>query len=106
MSTAQPTRLDLVMAEWCPHCFPLSVELGRKLAAQLHVPLRILDIDDGDQERLADDLVLRFGDWTADYLIPQAFLEWSDGRIQHLLTGVPGSVAATRREWERLLRSH
>ena len=103
MPAAHPKRIDLVMAEWCPHCYPLSIDQGRRLAAKLKVPLRVLDIDEAEQERLADQLVLEHGDWTEDYLIPQVFLEWSDGRIEHLLTGVPGSVAATRQAWERLI---
>ena len=96
---ARPVRLDLVMADWCPHCRPTSTDVAPTLARQLGVPLRELDIDDPAQERIADDLVKEHGDWTPDYLIPQVFLEWSDGRIEHLLTGVPGSVEGTRRRW-------
>jgi thiol-disulfide isomerase/thioredoxin len=98
-----PTRLDLVFAFWCPHCHTLSTELAPKLAERLGVPLRLLDIDRPDQEAIADQLVLEYGDWTADYLIPQVFLEWSDGHIEHLLTGIPGPVAGTRRAWDELL---
>ncbi len=103
MPPAKPTRLDLVMAEWCPHCTPLSVEMARRYANRLGVPLRILDIDDPALEREADRLVLDYGEWTEDYLIPQAFLHWSDGRVEHLLTGIPGPVSGTRQAWERLL---
>jgi thiol-disulfide isomerase/thioredoxin len=103
MANARPTRLDLVMATWCPHCDPLSVELGQRLARHLGVPLRILDIDDRDQERLADALVERFGDWSPDYLIPQVFLEREGGGFEHLLTGVPGPTAGTRRAWAKVL---
>ena len=106
MPAARPQQLDLVMAEWCPHCSPLSVEMGEKLAQRLGVPLRILDIDERAQELVADRLVREHGDWTEDYLIPQVFLEWSDGRIEHLLTGIPGSVTGTRRAWEDLLARH
>jgi len=101
---AAPTRLDLVYATWCPHCVPLSLEKGRALAAKLHVPMRTLDIDVPAEERAADELVLAHGDWTADYLVPQAFLVFSDGRVEHLLTGIPGPVDGTRRAWDELLR--
>lgn len=103
MADVRPIALDLVMAEWCPHCAPLSLELGQQLAAKLGVPLRILDIDVPEQERQADALVEAHGDWTPDYLIPQVFLERADGSIEHLLTGVPGPISGTRRAWERLL---
>ena len=103
---AKPVRLDLVMAHWCPHCEPLSVEMGRKLAHHLHVPFQVLDIDVPDQEFQADSLVREHGDWTDDYLIPQVFLEWSDGRVEHLLTGIPGPVEGTRRAWQAVLAGH
>ena len=99
---AHPTRLDLVLAEWCPHCVPLSVDAATPIARTLGIPLRLLDIDDRAQETVADDLVRRYGDWDPDYLIPQAFLEWSDGRVEHLMTGSPSGLADTRRSWERV----
>ena len=101
--TPTPKRLDLVLAEWCPHCVPLSTERATRLADQLGVPLLRLDIDDPEQERQADALVSVFGDWDPDYLVPQVFLEWSDGRVEHLLTGVPGTPSeGTRAEWDRV----
>jgi hypothetical protein len=103
MASASPVRLDLVLAHWCPHCDPISTERAPVLAKRLGVPLRLLDIDIREQERVADRLVEAHGDWSDDYLIPQVFLEWSDGRIQHLLTGTPGSTASTRASWEFLL---
>ncbi len=106
MSGAHPTRLDLVFARWCPHCHTLSTERARKLARALRVPLRLLDIDEPAQERVADRLVREHGDWSEDYLIPQVFLQWSDGRVEHLLTGVAGSLQGTREAWETLLRQH
>jgi glutaredoxin len=96
----RPVRLDLVFARWCPHCHTLSTERAPKLAESLRVPVRLLDIDDPEQEEAADRLVREHGDWSDDYLIPQVFLEWSDGRIEHLLTGVPGPVDGTRRAWD------
>ena len=103
MASAQPVRLDLVFADWCPHSAPLSTEFAPVLARRLGVPLRILDIDDPAEEKIADQLVGLYGDWTEDYLIPQVFLEWSDGRVQHLLTGTHGSLPATRASWEFLV---
>lgn len=103
MSDPRPTRLDLVMAAWCPHCEPLSTDRARTLAGRLGVPLRLLDIDRPDEARVADALVKEHGDWSPDYLIPQVFLEWSDGRVTHLLTGVPGPTTGTARAWGLLL---
>jgi hypothetical protein len=101
----RPTRLTIVLAPWCPHCVPLSVDRGRALAKRLGVPLRLLDIDRRPQEREADRLVGRYGDASPDYLIPQVFLEWSDGRVQHLLTGFSERVARTERAWIDLMAS-
>ncbi|HEY6237791.1 MAG TPA: hypothetical protein VIZ68_01210 [Thermoplasmata archaeon] len=101
---AQPVRLDLVMATWCPHCVPVSTDPAPELARRIGVPLRILDIDHREQELAADELVRDHGDWTEDYLIPQIFLTFSDGRVEHLLTGVPGPTEGTRALWAALLR--
>jgi thiol-disulfide isomerase/thioredoxin len=96
-------RLTLVYAHWCPHCDPISLEQAPRLAATLGVPLRLLDIDKPEQERIADELVRAHGDWTEDYLIPQLFLEWADGQVTHLLTGIPGDPSqGTRRAWQKL----
>ncbi|MCI4372290.1 MAG: hypothetical protein L3K02_01400 [Thermoplasmata archaeon] len=103
MST--PVRLTIVLAPWCPHCVPLSVTEGGRLARRLKVPLRLLDIDHAAQEKKADQLVRRYGDPAPDYLIPQVFLEWADGRVQHLLTGFSEEVPRTARAWTDLLRS-
>jgi hypothetical protein len=102
---ARPTRIDLVYADWCPHCVPLSTDLVQGLSALLQVPVRRLDIDDRVQEAEADRLVERYGDFTPDYLIPQVFLERADGSVEHLLTGIPGNPSeGTKAEWERVLR--
>lgn len=45
------------------------------------------------------------GDASPDYLIPQVFLEWSDGRVEHLLTGFSEQVPRTARAWRDLLAS-
>jgi glutaredoxin len=102
---AKPQRLTIVVAPWCPHCEPLSVVQGGRLARRLNVPLRILDIDHAAEEKEADRLVRAHGDFAPDYLIPQVFLEWSDGRVDHLLTGFSEAVERTARAWSDLYRS-
>ena len=102
---AHPQRLTVVLAQWCPHCVPLSVQNGRRLARELRVPLRILDIDHRSQEKVADGLVRAHGDAAPDYLIPQVFLEWSDGSVEHLLTGFSEQVPRTARAWRDLFAS-
>lgn len=84
---------------------PLSVRKGRLLAKRLGVPFRTLDIDRPAEERAADRLVRGHGDDAPDYLIPQVFLEWSDGAVQHLLTGFSEKVARTSDAWDALLAS-
>jgi hypothetical protein len=101
----KPERLTIVLAQWCPHCVPLSVRYGRRLARRFKVPLRILDIDRKSQVRAADRLVRAHGDPSPDYLIPQVFLEWDDGRAEHLLTGFSEEVARTERAWKDLFGS-
>jgi hypothetical protein len=101
----RPRRLSIVLAQWCPHCVPLSVRNGRRLARLLRVPLRILDIDRAGRVRVADRLVREHGDASPDYLIPQVFLEWSDGRVQPVLTGFSEQVARTARAWQDLFAS-
>jgi len=104
-SPRRPERLTVVLAQWCPHCVPLSVKNGRRLAQQLHVPLRILDIDRRAQEKAADRLVRAYGDDAPDYLIPQVFLEWSDGTVDHVLTGFSEQVPRTAHAWRDLFAS-
>ena len=101
----RPTRLSIVLADWCPHCVPLSDVNVRRLARRLHVPVRRLDIERPGQLRVADRLVRDHGDRSPDYLIPQVFLERSDGTVTHLLTGFSEEVARTRRAWRDLLTS-
>lgn len=106
-STARPrpARLTIVLADWCPHCVPLSEEKTAELARRLGVPVRRLDIDDPAEERAADALVKGHGDWSPDYLIPQVFLEWTNGRVDHILTGFPEGISRTSRAWDELFRS-
>ncbi|MCI4320844.1 MAG: hypothetical protein L3K18_04000 [Thermoplasmata archaeon] len=104
MTDPSPRQLTLVLATWCPHCVPLSTERAPELAKRLGVPLRVLDIDDRTEEVEADRLVREFGTWDDDYVIPQVFLEWSDGTARPVLVADRGSpTAVTRQMWERLL---
>jgi thiol-disulfide isomerase/thioredoxin len=104
-SNAHPSRLTIVLADWCPHCVPLSESKVRELGERLGVPVRRLDIDNPSEEREADALVKAYGDWSPDYLIPQVFLEWTNGRVEHILTGFPEGVSRTRRAWDELFQS-
>ena len=75
------------------------------MAKRLGVPLRTLDIDRRVELAKADRLVREHGDGSPDYLIPQVFLEWTDGRVDHLLTGFSEQVSRTARAWQDLLAS-
>ena len=99
----EPRRLVVVLAEWCPHCVPLSDRYSKRLARRLGVPILRLDIDHPRQGKLADHYVRCHGDWAPDYLIPQIFLERRGGAVQHILTGFPEGVDRTREAWENLL---
>jgi glutaredoxin len=101
----RPKRLTVVLAKWCPHCVPLSIRYGLRLARRLKVPFRTLDIDRRSQVRAADRLVREHGDAAPDYLIPQVFLERTNGEVDHLLTGFSERVARTERAWRDLLAS-
>jgi len=101
---AKPTRLSLVYAVWCPHCDPVSTERAPLLAKRLGVALRMLDIDSPATAKEADRIVEAQGLWDDDYVIPQLFLEWDDGRVDAILVAERGSpTAVTRAMWERLL---
>jgi hypothetical protein len=97
--------LHVVHATWCPHCHPTTVEPMVKAAEGLGVPCFLYDIDDSEQEKKADRLVRKYGDWSEDYLIPQVFVEMSDDEIRHVLTGYPEGVELTRRAVANLLKS-
>ena len=62
--------------------------------------MRVLDIDDPEQEKLADELVLKHGDFTEDYLIPQVFAEYDDGAVKHIFTGFSEAVDITKARWD------
>lgn len=93
------SRITVVLAPWCPHCVPLSLERTQAMAKSLGVPLRVLDIDDPEQEAAADALVMQYGDYAEDYLIPQVFTEDDRGRVEHIFTGFSEGVQVTKARW-------
>ncbi|PSN83376.1 hypothetical protein B9P99_02920 [Candidatus Marsarchaeota G1 archaeon OSP_B] len=97
--------IKLVMAYWCPHCVPTTLEAMKKASKELGVPLEIYDIDKPEQEKIADELVKKYGDWSENYLIPQVFFEFEDGSVKHVLTGQSAGVSATKRKIEELFSS-
>ncbi len=99
------SRISVVVADWCPHCVPLSVDKANRLARGLNVPLRVLDIDDPKQEKIADKLVKEYGDNVEDYLIPQVFLENDDGSVRHIFTGFSEAVNVTEAKWNDFFNS-
>lgn len=99
-------RVTIVLALWCPHCHPLSLDKARQMAEEMRVELQVLDIDKPDQVTIADELVKEHGDFSEDYLIPQVFVEWEDGRPQHILTGFSEGVDVTRKKWDDFFESH
>ena len=103
-SRLRPKAIHIVYAKWCPHCVPTTVEPLTRRARGLGVPCLLHDID-SDDVRTADDLVRNHGGWTEDYLIPQVFLEYDGGRVEHVLTGDPRGVALTKGAVEALLES-
>jgi glutaredoxin len=96
--------IHVVYANWCPHCVPTTVEPMKKAADELGIPCLLYDIDT-EKESEADELVRKYGDWSEDYIIPQVFLEYADGRIKHVMTGYSEGISYTKKAVENLLRS-
>ena len=97
--------IDVVYANWCPHCVPTAVEPMKKAAAELGVPINLYNIDTDAEEKKADELVKKYGDWSPDYIIPQVFIELEDGEVRHVLTGQSQGVAYTRQAIDNFLKS-
>jgi len=97
-------RISVVLAEWCPHCVPLSLERCRKMAKELGAELRVLDVDDPEQVKIGDSLVENYGDPADDYLIPQVFFE-EGGKVQHVFTGFSEAVDVTSARWDDFFSS-
>lgn len=98
-------RITVVLAQWCPHCVPLSLDRVRQISKELDVPLRVLDIDDPEQESAADKLVKEHGDYVEDYLIPQVFFEDENGAVRHIFTGFSEGVSVTEARWRDFMAS-
>ncbi|HYB75682.1 MAG TPA: hypothetical protein VEC08_01860 [Nitrososphaerales archaeon] len=96
--------IHVVYADWCPHCVPTTVEVMKKAASELGVNYVPHDIDT-EEVKTADELVRKYGDWSPDYIIPQVFLEFKDGRIKHVLTGYSEGVEYTKKALENFLTS-
>jgi hypothetical protein len=101
----KPGQISIVLATWCPHCVPLSVDKVGKMSADLGVPYRILDIDKPDEAKIGDALVKECGDDAEDYLIPQVFLEFPNENVTHVFTGFSEGVEVTRRHWNDFFQS-
>ena len=97
-------RITIVLAQWCPHCVPVSLEKTQQLAKELNVGLRVLDIDKPDMVKVADSLVKEHGDFSEDYLVPQVFIEHDDG-IEHVFTGFSEGVHVTSARWNDFFAS-
>ena len=98
-------RVIIVLAQWCPHCVPLSLNNAKRMSDDLIVPLRVLDIDVPKQLEEADMLVEKYGDWSEDYIIPQVFVEYADRRVSHVFSGFSEGVSATEACWESFFSS-
>jgi len=96
-------RIYFVMAEWCSHC-RVSKEYVNKLKEELKAELITLNIDNKEEEKIADQIVKNYGDWKEDYLIPQVFIE-INGKIIHILTGNPNGINYTMKAWEDFFKS-
>lgn len=103
MARAKATHV--VYAEWCPHHVPLAVDAMITVANQLKLQCVLYDIDT-DAEALADELVKKYGDWTEDYLVPQAFVAFKDEHFEHVLTGDPRGLEFTRQAISKFLASN
>jgi len=97
-------RITVVLAQWCPHCVPLSLEKCKEMAKLLGVELRVLDVDEPEQAKLGDELVKDYGDPADDYLIPQVFFE-ENGKVQHVFTGFSEGVQVTKARWDDFFAS-
>ena len=79
--------------------------MTKKMSEDLGVPYRVLDIDDDVNGKIADDIVMKHGDDAEDYLVPQVFLEYPDGKVQHVFTGFSENTEVTRKHWEDFFSS-
>jgi len=91
----------VVHSKWCPFC-RTAVKIAGTLRREFEIALKLLDIDVREVEREADIYVKRHGDWSENYVIPQLFIEFEDGTVQHLFTGI-SDVKAARAKLKTIL---
>ncbi len=103
--SSRPNQISIVLATWCPHCVPLSLEMTKKMSEDLAIPYRVLDIDGKESGPLADRLVKTCGDNSEDYIVPQVFLEYANGTVRHVFTGFSEATDATRKHWNDFFES-
>jgi len=97
--------IKMVYAKWCPHCVPTTLDAMSKASSELKAKLELYDIDNPEQVKTADELVKKYGEWSEDYVIPQVFFEYQDGKIEHVFTGQRQGVSASRSKLEELFKS-
>ena len=100
---AKLKSIQIVYADWCPHCVPTTVEPLKERAEKLKLPCVLYHVDDPDTSKTADELVRMHGDWSEDYLIPQVFLEYENGDIRHVFTGYSEDIEPTKKGLDNLL---
>lgn len=76
------------------------------MSSDLQVPYRVLNVDNEEQAKIGDNLVAKYGDYVEDYLVPQVFLEFPDGKVQHIFTGFSEDTRITKRHWDDLFSSN
>lgn len=97
--------IKMVMANWCPHCVPTTLDAMKRASKELNAELILYNIDKPEEEKLADELVKNYGDWSENYLIPQVFFVMDDGAVRHVLTGQSAGVGFTKKKIEELFTS-
>jgi len=97
----KPKALVLVHSEWCPYC-RIALKMAETLSREFQTVLKLLEIGVPDEEEEADSYVRKYGDWSEDYVIPQFFIEFEDGTVQHIFTGA-SNIEAARAELKKIL---
>jgi hypothetical protein len=100
---AELKSIQIVYADWCPHCVPTAVEPLKERAEMLRIPCILYHVDDPNASKKADELVRKRGDWSEDYLIPQVFLEYDNGNVIHVFTGYSEDIELTKKGLNNLL---
>lgn len=99
---ARVDEVILVYSNWCPHCNPPALDAVKIMEKDLGAAVSLLDIDNRESEKKADEIVKKHGDWVEDYLIPQIFFK-SNGNIKHVFTGYSENVEITKEKLNTLI---